>query len=58
MLVYRTRYRYPWRWAIIAELFWRIEHLPLRYEGQVFAPLARWGYGMRKASEHRGAALR
>jgi len=56
VLAYRTKYGYPWRWAFVAELFWRVEHLPLSFEGQVFAPLARWGYRMRKAAEHRGSA--
>jgi hypothetical protein len=26
---YHRRYGYPWRWAILAELAWRFEHLPL-----------------------------
>jgi hypothetical protein len=24
---YRYRYGYPWRWAILAEVAWRLEHL-------------------------------
>lgn len=57
MLNYRTDYGYPWRWAILAEVFWRIEHLPWNYDGQVFAPLSRWGYRMRKTCEHRGSGV-
>lgn len=48
MLTYRTRYGYPWRWAILAELCWRIEHTPT-------GAIARWGYRKRKACEHRGS---
>lgn len=48
---YRYRYGYPWRWAFLAEVAWRIEHLPWRYDG-----FARWGYRRRKACERRGAA--
>lgn len=54
---YHSHYGYPWRWAITAEFFWRLEHLPLSYEGQLFAPVARWGYRMRKTCERRGAKL-
>lgn len=54
-LTYQTRYGYPWRWAILAEIAWRIEHLPLSYDGQVFAPLARAAYGWRKDAERRGS---
>jgi hypothetical protein len=57
VLNYRTDYGYPWRWAILAEVFWRIEHLPWNYDGQVFAPLSRWGYRMRKTCEHRGSGV-
>ena len=52
---YRKVYSYPWRWAIAAEMFWRIEHLPSSNDGQLLAPIARWGYRMRKTCEHRGA---
>jgi hypothetical protein len=55
MLTYRARYGYRWHWAILAELAWRLEHLPLRYEGQILAPLARAGYRWRKGAERRGA---
>lgn len=48
-MIYRSRYHYPWRWAILAEICWRIEHLPLR-------EVARRGYVKRKACEHRGYA--
>lgn len=46
MIEYRDRYSYPWRWALLAELFWRIEHSR--------TPLRHWGYRQRKAFEHRG----
>lgn len=46
---YHYRYGYPWRWAIPAEIAWRIEHLP-----HVFAPLARWAYVKRHQCERRG----
>lgn len=46
--VYVSRYGYPWRWALLAELFWRIEHGPA---------LRGWGYRMRKACEHRGSRV-
>jgi tetratricopeptide (TPR) repeat protein len=49
-LTYRTRYGYPLKWALVAEFFWRVEHLP--WPGC----LHRWGYRMRKASEHRGGS--
>jgi hypothetical protein len=52
---YHRRYGYPWRWAILAEAAWRIEHLPWRLDGQPFALLARWGYRHRKQWERRGA---
>jgi hypothetical protein len=52
---YRRRYGYPWRWALPAEIAWRIEHLPLNYDGQILAPLARWGYRRRKSWERRGS---
>lgn len=43
---YRYRYGYPWRWAILAEVAWRIEH----------GPLVRRAYGWRKAAERAGHA--
>jgi hypothetical protein len=52
---YRYHYGYPWHWAIYAEICWRIEHLPLNYDGQILAPAARWGYRHRKHAERRGA---
>jgi hypothetical protein len=54
---YRYVYGYPWRYAILAELAWRIEHVPWRDEGQPFAKLAGWGYMRRKGFEQRGAPL-
>lgn len=55
MSTYHFRYGYPWRWAILAEFAWRIEHLPLRDEGQMFASFARAGYRWRKSAERHGA---
>lgn len=52
---YVTKYGYSWWDAVRAEFWWRIEHAPLRYEGQIFAPLARLGYRRRKTAERRGA---
>lgn len=46
---YHRRYGYPWRWALPAEVCWRLEHLPWR-------PSC-W-YRWRKACEHRGYAAR
>lgn len=54
---YRYRYGYPWRWAFLAEIAWRLEHVPLRYEGQALARVALHGYRWRKAAERRGFAL-
>lgn len=54
---YRGRYRYPIRVAIKASFFWRVEHLPWRYDGQIFGPLSRWGYRQRKAAERQGSRL-
>jgi hypothetical protein len=55
---YHRKYGYPWRWAIPAEIAWRIEHLPrwVSYEGRPLAPLARRGYVWRKSCERRGHA--
>lgn len=53
---YRYRYGYPWRWAVVAEIAWRFEHLPWRQDGQLLAPLARRAYALRHAAERRGAA--
>lgn len=44
---YHYVYGYPWRWAIPAEIMWRVEH----------GPVARgWGYRWRKTFERKGAA--
>jgi hypothetical protein len=45
---YHRRYGYPVRWAILAELAWRLEHWPL-------GTIAGRAYGWRKAMERRGA---
>lgn len=47
VLTYRTAYGYPWRWAILAEFFWRWEHTRL--------PGHLWAYRMRKTCERRGS---
>lgn len=57
-LTYQRRYGYPFGWALLAEVAWRIEHLPLSYEGEPLAPLARRGYRWRKWAERRGYAAR
>jgi hypothetical protein len=44
---YHRRYGYPWHWAILAELAWRLEHV---------GPVKRQAYGWRKAAERRGYA--
>lgn len=51
---YRSRYRYRWPDALRSQWWWRLEHLPWRYDGQVFAPLSRVAYRRRKAAERRG----
>lgn len=53
---YHYRYGYPWRWAILTEIAWRIEHLPWGFEGEPLAPLARWGYVKRHQFQRRGIA--
>lgn len=60
---YRTRYGYPWRWAILAELAWRLEHLPRWGEDDAgeHAWLGRIGnraYRWRKGAERRGSGRR
>lgn len=55
-LAYQWRYGYRFHDALRAEFWWRVEHLPLSYEGQVVAPLARRGYRRRKAAERRAVA--
>lgn len=46
---YRSRYGYPWRWAFIAEFWWRLEHCGIdRVE--------RFAYPRRKAAERNGVA--
>lgn len=55
---YHRRYGYPWRYAIPAEIAWRIEHLPGRSEWQPFSPpispIALWGYRKRHEYERKG----
>lgn len=45
---YHRRYGYPWPTAILAEFWWRLEHLPL-------GALASYAYKRRKAAERRGS---
>lgn len=47
---YHHRYGYPWPTAVVAEFWWRVEHMPL-------GPLARRAYGKRKAAERRGSPM-
>jgi hypothetical protein len=58
-LAYRTRYGYPWRWALAAEFWWRVEHLFYRRyrgsDGGMFGSVNRVAYRYRKAAERRGA---
>lgn len=55
-MAYRYRYGYSWRWAILAELAWRIEHLPDYGREDRQSRLRLWGYRWRKHCERRGAA--
>lgn len=52
---YHSRYGYP-RWiAVIAECWWRLEHLPYRGgEGGLCGYVNRYAYGQRHAWERRG----
>lgn len=54
---YRYRYGYPWHWAILAELAWRIEHLGVYRggDGGVLGAIRRWGYAKRHHFERKGA---
>jgi hypothetical protein len=54
---YRRVYGYPLKWAVLAELGWRLEHAPLSDEGQPLERLAANAYGWRKAAERRGSPL-
>lgn len=47
-LTYCRRYGYPWRWAVIAEACWRVEHWP--HAPGVF-------YAWRHAAERRGSPV-
>jgi hypothetical protein len=55
-MTYHRRYGYPWRWAIAAEFWWRVEHLGYYRggEGGLCAYVNRFGYVKRKAAERRG----
>jgi hypothetical protein len=48
-LAYQSRYGYPFRWALLAEIAWRLEHW--------FPRVPRF-YRWRKAAERRGTPLR
>lgn len=55
MIDYRIRYGYPWRWALVAEVWWRLEHLPYRGgDGGLCGYITRYAYRHRKAVERRG----
>lgn len=53
---YQTRYGYPWWIAIVAEFWWRVEHLGYYRggDGGLFGYVQRRGYTKRKAWEKRG----
>ena len=54
---YHSRYGYPRPIAYIAEVWWRLEHLPYRGgEGGLCGHVARYAYRQRKTWERRGAA--
>lgn len=55
---YQTRYGYPWRIAVVAEFWWRVEHLGVYRGGNggLFGCVNRLGYVQRKTWERRGAA--
>jgi hypothetical protein len=59
---YHRVYGYPWRWAILAELAWRVEHMMhdrlSRDDAGMRLPrwIGRQGYAYRKRFERRGAA--
>jgi hypothetical protein len=44
---YRSRYGYPLRWAVAAEIAWRVEHMPG----------GSWAYTWRKRFEHAGSNI-
>lgn len=54
---YHRVYGYPWRWAIPAEVMWRIEHMGpqwLRMDGRPLGPISRFGYRWNKRFERKG----
>lgn len=56
---YHRVYGYPWRWAFLAEIAWRIEHLGdgLRFRGEPLIwlwPINNWAYPWRKRFERAG----
>lgn len=55
VLAYRTRYGYPWRHALAAEFWWRVEHLGCYRggDGGLCGVVRRFGYRQRKAAERR-----
>lgn len=56
---YRSRYGYPPRIALIAEFWWRLEHLPYRGgNGGLCGYVNRYAYVQRKQWERAGAAQR
>ncbi len=57
---YRSRYGYPWKEALIAEFWWRIEHLGYYRggDGGLFGYVRRYGYFQRKTWERRGTVAK
>lgn len=55
--VYKTRYDYPLGVALIAEFWWRVEHLGTYRggDGGLLGAIRRQGYRQRKAWERRGS---
>jgi hypothetical protein len=51
---YHRRYGYSWPAAVVAEFWWRLEHLPYRgSDGGLCGFVTRYAYGKRKAAERR-----
>lgn len=53
---YSIRYGYPLKVALVAEFWWRVEHLGVYRGGNggLFGSMRRLGYRQRKAWERRG----
>ena len=59
MIAYHDRYGYPMRGALVAEFWWRVEHLFWRHyrghDGGLFGAINGYGYTRRKRAERRWA---